>query len=591
MRGNQESAHTPTPTMMKTVKYEKPKLLLVDIPDVQSALIAEGYSVESGSLGAPYKVAKNDDLTPVITNYDLPEHTEHEIIIADLMTPKVLDSVAGEKQTSDGTNDWWVSSSRGIVDPRARAAAIVQSDFDNILAHGGVFIIFAGPRYTQAIKYGHVSYGVFRTEASLDYDNWSFLSVFDHLGVTTTTGHEISVHPMQIPLTDLLTSHLNGGKYLTTLQPIGSLSSAWLELAANKYSDAVSGVLIPSNESDKGYVFIFPQISNKGGFLIRFIGEVLPEYTPHLFPHLEGGRWVHRPEYELPKISELKARIEQIEEETRRRLTELDTEIEKERTASKYLYDLLRETGTPLVCATKKALEELGFEKVIDVDEEKQNTGDKTQLREDLQIRDKTPLIVTEVKGINNLPKENYSLQVWKYIAPTMKKLGRVDVRGLAIINHQRNLPPLDRENDRTFSEDILTNAEMQDFGLLTTWDLFRLVRSFKTNRWKHEQVAPLFYQNGRISPIPIHYEYIGKIDHFWENVGVLSIQVENAEIKKGDRIGFELSVEFVEQSVESLEMDNHAVERAEIGQRVAIKTQLNKREARAGVRVFRVVI
>jgi hypothetical protein len=52
------------------------------------------------------------------------------------------------------------------------------------------------------------------------------------------------------------------------------------------------------------------------------------------------------------------------------------------------------------------------------------------------------------------------ALQVWKYIAPRMKEWNRTDVQELAIINHQRNLPPLDRENIAPFLEDVLTNAQ-----------------------------------------------------------------------------------------------------------------------------------
>ena len=84
-----------------------------------------------------------------------------------------------------------------------------------------------------------------------------------------------------------------------------------------------------------------------------------------------------------------------------------------------------------------------------------------------------------------------------------MKEWHRTDVQGLAVINHQRNLRPLDREHKAPFREDVLTNAQEQGFGLLTTWDLFRLARSYLKLGWKHEHIQALFYQNGRIEPSP----------------------------------------------------------------------------------------
>jgi hypothetical protein len=63
-----------------------------------------------------------------------------------------------------------------------------------------------------------------------------------------------------------------------------------------------------------------------------------------------------------------------------------------------------------------------------------------------------------------------------------MREWKRTDIRGLAIRNHQRNLPALERENRYTFSGDVIANAEEQDFGLLIAWDLFRLLRSYFKN-------------------------------------------------------------------------------------------------------------
>jgi hypothetical protein len=94
--------------------------------------------------------------------------------------------------------------------------------------------------------------------------------------------------------------------------------------------------------------------------------------------------------------------------------------------------------------------------------------------------------VLVEVKGITGIPREASSLQVTKYLAPRMREWGRTDLHGLAIVNHQRHLPALDRDHEQVFQPDVLSNAEDQGFSLLTTWDLYRLVRALyrsKTSR------------------------------------------------------------------------------------------------------------
>jgi hypothetical protein len=561
-------------------KYEKPKILLVGIDEIESSLKAEGYAIESGSFGAPYKIKKGDGFTPIIFNFNLPNYTEQEIIIVDLVPPKILDAPIGEKYTSEGTDDWWVSCSQGIVDPRPRAMAAVHEDFDNILSHGGIFIIFAAPRYEQDIQYAHYSthYGLI-TNSTLNYDNWSLLSVLnpDYLEITPKTGREMTVTDLTIPLTHLLSKHIKDGEYRCIFNAMTPIRKNWVALAENKFKEAVAGAIVPDEDSNAGLIFIFPQIKNKLDFLVQLINEVLPELRPVLFPHVEGGRWVHRPEYEIPKVVELKERIKLLEDETKQKVSELESEIEKE-------------TGDPLVHAVKRTLEELGFKDVIDVDEEKAKAGEKGQLREDLQVRDKSPLLLIEVKGISGFPREAQSLQVWKYIAPRMRQLSRTDIHGLSIVNHQKNIPALERDNDNPFGGDIVTNAEDEGFSLLTTFDLYRLIRSYIKNGWKHEHIEPLFYQSGRISPIPVHYELIGTTEHYYDEINVVSIRIETGELNIGDRIAFDLPIEFEEQNIESMQIGKTPVDKAETGSLVGTKTHLTKHQAKdKKLRVFRV--
>ncbi len=574
------------------LKYPRPKILLVDMKDETGTVLkAEGYNVTTGSFGTPYRVVMQDNFVPVIVNGFLPiDFTEQEIVVIDLVPAKALPGPSGDKHTSKGETDWWASCNRGMVDPRPRLMNGIRKDFDRIYSHGGVFIIFADHQDFQKLVLGYLdAWSDVKVERDISFfNNWCFLSILDleNLEVSSDRGQEILVVEKELSLAKLMLEHMKGAYFLCTLKPKYKIENSWLTLSTNKYGAPVAGAITP--EGGEGWIFIFPQLRDKTSFLTKFFKHILPELSPHMFPHVEGGRWVYRPEYELPRVVELKNSIEKIQGEARKQVVNLEKAIEEERYKLSYLHDLIRETDRPLVNAVKKTLEVISFQSVVDIDEEMKKAGDTGLKREDLQIHDYSPILLVEVKGISGLPKDTAALQVWKYLAPRMKEWNRTDIHGLSIINHQRNLPGLDRENKSTFREDILTNAQEQGFGLLTTWDLYRLTRCYQKYGWKHEYIKPLFYQSGRIDPVPTHYEFIGVVDHFWEKAGAVGVIIKTAELRQGDRIAFELPVEFEEQDVDSLQVDKQPVAQATIGMLAGIKTHLTKEQAKKGIRVFR---
>jgi len=576
-------------------KYPKPKILLMDINDqTETALRTEGYTISIGSFGVPYRVEKGNGLLPVIMNATLPrDYTEQEIIVVDLKPGELVDPPEREKHTTPRQSDWWASCSRGVIDPRPRAMASVREAFDRILSHGGVFIIFADQRELCKQVLGYVELRRFVKAEEIPYDNWCFLTVLGSgwLEVKPDYGEEMSVPTRGYLLGRQLSEHARGASFLCTLDPLGhGRGEYWFPLALNKYGAQVAAMKIVKSEgAESGLVFILPRLRDRPRFLSRFLKEVLPDFSPHLFPHIEGARWVHRPEYKLPRILELEGRIQQVQEEARCQIAELEKAIKDEQAEIDHLYGLLTQTGARLVSAVKKTLEVLGFQTVIDIDEEMKKTGDTGPKREDLQVRDGSPILLVEVKGISGLPSDEDALQAWKYVAPRMKEWKRTDVQGLSIINHQRHLPALDRDNVEPFREDIVVNAREQGFGLLTTWDLHRLARSFIRNQWRSEHVKALFYKVGRIAPVPENYEFVGVVERFAERLEVVGIQLETGELRVKDHIAFELSAEFIEQSVESIQIDRKPVTQAPTDTLVGVKTRLSKEQARKGVRVFRV--
>jgi hypothetical protein len=103
-------------------------------------------------------------------------------------------------------------------------------------------------------------------------------------------------------------------------------------------------------------VIVLPDISDKAGFISKLFVTVLPELAPHLFPHIEEGRWTHFPEYELPVVRELIARQAEIQERANAEVSTLQNQIERERELNGWMHDLLVGTDRRLVEAVKVGL-------------------------------------------------------------------------------------------------------------------------------------------------------------------------------------------------------------------------------------------
>ena len=276
---------------------------------------------------------------------------------------------------------------------------------------------------------------------------------------------------------------------------------------------------------------------------------------PHLFPEHAAFGWVREPQYELPNVAALQRQIAEVEAAAREKTETLTQAITAERAKWEFLHELLRETGDPLLEAVQTALGTIGFKDVRNSD--KLASGGRKW--EDLQVHDRSPVLLVEIKGVAGTGTEHDAIQVGKYLAPRMKEWNRTDVSGVSIINHQRNLPGLDRSTS-PFTDVVLENALSQGFGLMTTWDLFRLVRNFLQLGWKPEDLQPLFYQAGRIDAVPAHYEFVGVIEKYFERPAVVGISVSGAALRQGDQIAFELPIDFIEQDVNSLEVERKSV-------------------------------
>ncbi len=581
--------HTSPPTKDSTktqLRYPEPHILLMDIETgVVERMLSQGYNVSVGSFGKPYFVEQSSKMQPVLVDRSIVQnYSEQEIIVVNLFSEQPLSKPLGEKLTPNSDNDWWVSCRTGEIDPRPRLMAHVQDNFDRIFAHGGIFIIFADQKPYQEIVLASFQYGELGIVEKLDYDNWSFLSELNGVYVNNDQGNKILVKDDTV-FSSLLAQHFQDCGFKCTLSPTSYITDRWEKLATSKFGDCVAAAITPKNEAD-GWIFVFPPVKDVGEFLFTLLTEILPEISPSLFPHVVGTRWVYRPEYELPNIRNIQDEISSLKEDMARRISSLESIIDIERSNYGFLYDLLRSSGDELVKAVERSLKFLGFRGVVNIDEELQDNGVSDVKQEDLQIReDELPLLLVEIKGITQQPKDTAIMQVEKYLLPRARQLNRTDIQGLFILNHQRHIPALDRNNP--FREEVVMNAKSRFIGLMTTWDLFRLTRNFMKHNWSHDKIRNIFYKSGVIDPVPSHYFHVGHIEKFWEQHGAIGVRIENGSISLKDRIAFGLSVDYEEQTVESLQVDRQSVDMVKANDLAGIKTSFSKSQMQKGVKVY----
>ncbi len=176
-------------------------------------------------------------------------------------------------------------------------------------------------------------------------------------------------------------------------------------LLNSKYGDCISGIVM-AKKPLKGRILILPQVKDKAGAVYELVTTILPEISRHLFPYFEGDRWVHGAEYEHVTVLEKQKAQNEIMEEAAAKVAELSNEIKSEQERLRFIHGILTETGDALVEDVKSILALIGFQQYKEPEEE---AGQKKQ--EDIQIHDRSPILLVEVKGLAGQPTEKDTIQ------------------------------------------------------------------------------------------------------------------------------------------------------------------------------------
>jgi hypothetical protein len=539
---------------------EKPKIICIDIPDVSKPLKEAGYNVRWGTWGTPF--VNSSEYKMLRLAADLPNYHEQEVVFADLKSREAQYLLDPPGPATS------LRVPKGTCDPRPFAMNSFRGESQRILEHGGIFICLAAAvRNAVYLK---------QDRTPVKQNNWDILQELGRTSIVVDddSGDEIAVVP-GTPYAEVLRRHLSGSTYSCHFS-FPTAAAPWQPLMLNKYQQPVAALL----EVGRGRILLLPRFSDFKGVAFDLLADVLPRTVPHLFPVDESAAWLSEPQYELPGVVGLREQIAQVRAAAAEQEAALAARIDHERSAHGYLHTLLVGTGDSLVEAVHHAFQSLGFDAQF-MDAER----GQADRREDLRIDLDGAVLLVEVKGIAGTGGDEDWLAVSKYLATAMRELSRTDVRGLAVVNHQRGEIPSNRAQ-RPMRDVVLQAATRDHCGLMTTWTLYRLTRNATRLGWTRTAIEPLIKTDGEVLPVPAHYERLGVVEKRWSTV--LGVALDG-KLQVGDRIAVDDGVDYYEQTVESLQVDKKHVQFVEAGALVGIATAVPS-TVRKGCAVYRVV-
>jgi len=426
-----------------------------------------------------------------------------------------------------------------------------------------------------------------KTKKKMENNLYSFLPFLNDRFIyfSSDQGSEFKDNQNQKKWSKCLSRYLDDSKYSVVLK-----YDPWNEeyikpILFNKY-DEIVGSLIVFHE--RSLLIILPQINRKSDLLNELLTSLLPEEFPDLFPYNEGKSWVNSALLDFESVKMLKKQREKIIIEKNELLKTLEQNILSEKNKYDFLYKILTETGDELVQAIEDTFHLLEFNDIKNIDKELAKSKSNLPKQEDLQILDNPLLILVEIKGIIGLPREDDTFQIVKYVNRRMKEWNRTDIKGLVIVNHLKNIPAASRTN-APFTSQQIKDGEHNDFGLISTWDLFVLIKGMLKYNWQKDFIKSKFSRSGIIDRVPSHYNYLGHIENYWEHHSAVGIKLEKNKIKKNDTISFITHNDYFEQKVESLQVDKLVREEAVAGELIGIQTSYTKDILKKGTSVYKV--
>ncbi|MGE5342299.1 MAG: hypothetical protein ACM3SY_12555 [Candidatus Omnitrophota bacterium] len=556
---------------------EKPKICLIDIDKGIIARIKQkGFNVNAATFGTPLKnIPYKDgyDRKICLPNHSIPSNLhEYDIFVLDLKNkPGISYDEESNTQKSIKSNAieyLYCKYPQTVFDPRPLVANFFSVEFN--FNKNTILIVFASENHKQEYNSMRIDNYGSREGSSETYDKYSFIKNFPIKG--NRFGKELSVL-CHGELKTLLEKNLPKFHY----EVIFEHPTIWdPQSQKNEKIDSFHPIMKNNIDEIVGFIelrdnillFVLPQIEEKDEILIPLFENLLPELIPDLFPYSTKFLWKNHEEYWLPRHRILFEKKNEIEAEYLKKKSEFEKEIEDNKARYLFLHELITESGDKLVSAVKTYFEWLGFGKVKIMDDDKQKIKE-----EDLQVElgDKG-LLVIEAKGIRGTSQDKECSQISKIKHRREKERNKFDVFALYIVNHQRYYPPKQRKNP-PFSEDQIKDAENDERGLLTTWELFRLYNYIEQGIISKSDARESVLRKGLVSFSPSN-AILCEIIEIFQNGYVIILQLTNICIKKGEELIIFSDENYKKGIIENLQVNDQDMDEACEGE-VGIKLNI----------------
>lgn len=559
---------------------ERPRLCSIDLgEDVIKSLTKAKYNVYNGSLGSKIKIPNISkyDSHQVLLNHRLPQNLhEYDIIIVDLDNFKTIPYVEEDHTKSQVTGDSDLALvskyPETLFDPRPLASSILRNMIQGIGERTHLIMIFGTEDYTAKYNFIEIREDHISPQGSEEYNIYSLLNS-PNLS-NKRAGKETKIITRDEKLRYILEKYNNGLTYNQTfVHPKKYNGREYIKdptvfpLITNINNEIISYCKILENYGH----FIFPQITDKGPFLKDILNTFAPSIYPELFPYSTRFEWKNNQEYWLPGHGKLFKEKEEIKEQYEKALEQKQEEIKNNAEQYSFLHDLLTETGDELVSAVIDYLEWLSFDDVKDMDKIKSDSVIHLK-EEDIQVELNEGLLIIEVKGIGGTSTDSDCNQVSKFKHRRCKERDSFDVFALYLVNHQRYLPPIERENP-PFTEQQIEDAESDERGLLTTWKLFNLYFDIQNGILTKETARKQILNFGLINFKPKNLEFIYSPQEIYYDNYVCILELNETEIKVGDEILIEHNNRFTKSIISEIKVNDDEVEKVKNGE-VGIKLE-----------------
>ena len=537
--------------------YPKPRICTFNLDNSLISALKKRYDdVFEGSFSCIYRNVEYHTYPPALSvQYEFPDNIhEYDVFILDLQHSEVKDFFFVDIDRVDCV--FTMGKDVGSeVDARVGALKFFNEEIKEI--YKPILVIILCGTYNQ------YQYYVGGQNTPIKFNTFPF-SDLDNLGKIDRGGIEVVSRKDATSLDYLFQKYLPKVTYdmsfsipyvLTDSSPKRRIEDPTYSI----YLRNSNGQMISFKKKidDKTYL-IFPRIQNKKDFLLEFIDNVANQDFSEFFPVSITNSWINNAPYisisEELLIRQKKEIIEKYEND----IAAINDTIEKERERDKFMSDILIETGDNLVVAVSEVLKKLPFKNVEISDK---LAADKI-LEEDLEINlANEHQILAEVKGIYGTSTDSDCSQIYKVVNRRREAMKRFDITGIYIVNHQRGIPPIKRRNP-PFSLNQIRDAEIDNRGLLTTWELFKAMRLYENGLLSFDHFIVSLTNPGLITFLPDKIINIGIVKEYFAKVNAAIINI-TSPVEAGDEI-FYIENEIYEQMIiESIRIDDHSVEAA----------------------------